>query len=261
MFVQNAMQDKTSRRLPAHVLRATGGSQPLTTALAKHGPGDGRDTPYHAGYWNDQSIGMLDYFFASNYQAAGATAGDGSNDVKDILVGRVQRGCRDAADQRDFRPGGRRHGTDRRGGQGRLLQRGRGQHQARSPRSSPTAATAATARPPLDASLTSIQQQWADGVTTMWQQSGSKPGHPSFLPGPRIPRGTWSTTGCSTTATRFPTNSSTAANFMNSDGSVKSTDEIAKDPKALAAYNAWLQDPAISAQQAPAVHQRSPAVR
>jgi len=40
-------------------------------------------------------------------------------------------------------------------------------------------------------------------------------------------------------------------NFMNSDGSMKSPDEIAKDPKALSAYNAWLQDPAISAQQGP----------
>ena len=40
-------------------------------------------------------------------------------------------------------------------------------------------------------------------------------------------------------------------NFMNSDGSIKPSDEIAKDPKALAAYNAWLQDPAISAQQGP----------
>ena len=39
--------------------------------------------------------------------------------------------------------------------------------------------------------------------------------------------------------------------FEGTELIVKSTDEIAKDPKALAAYNAWLQDPAISAQQGP----------
>ena len=39
--------------------------------------------------------------------------------------------------------------------------------------------------------------------------------------------------------------------FMNPDGTLKPADEIQKDPKALAAYNAWLQDPAVSNQVGP----------
>ena len=252
MFVQNAMRDKTSA---AYLLTYYGNwraSQPVDNLAVRDGapvPGDGPDTPAHAGYWHDQSTGMLDYFFASNYQAAGATAGDGS-DVKDILVGAFSAGSATLLTSVIFGPEA--------GAMELIGEAGKDAFSSAAEDSIKTITSqladggdGGDGPAPLDASLTSIQQQWADGVTTMWQQSGSKPGHPSFLPASTYPKGYVEYNGMQYNGDPLPYEQQYGGNFMNSDGSVKSTDEIAKDPKALAAYNAWLQDPAISAQQGP----------
>ena len=96
-----------------------------------------------------------------------------------------------------------------------------------------------------------MRQQWSDDVSTMWHQSGSTPGHPSFLPKSTYPQGYVEYNGVKYNGDPLPYEQQYGGNFMNSDGSIKPTDDIAKDPKSLAAYNAWLQDPAISAQQGP----------
>lgn len=249
MFVQDAMKDKTSAAFLLTYYGNWRASQPLDT-LANHGAGDGPDTPAHAGFWHDQSTGMLDYFFASNYQAAGATAGDGSSSVKDILIGAFSSGSAALLTSAMFGPEA--------GAMELIGEAGKDAFSSATEDSIKTITTKLAdgggngpGGKPLDENLTSIQQQWADGVTTMWQQSGSAPGHPSFLPKSKYPSGYVEYNGVQYNGDPLPYEQQYGGNFMNQDGSIKSMDDIAKDPKALAAYNAWLQDPAISAQQGP----------
>jgi hypothetical protein len=252
-FVQNAMRDKTSA---AYLLTYYGNwraSQPVDNLAVRNGvpiPGDGPDTPTHAGYWHDTSTGLLDYFFASNYQAAGSTAGNGDGGVKDILVGAFSAGSATLLTSVMFGPEA--------GAMELIGEAGKDAFSSAAEDSIKTITTkladggdGGDGPAPLDASLTSMQQQWSDGVTTMWQQSGSTPGHPSFLPKATYPQGYVEYNGVKYNGDPLPYEQQYGGSFMNSDGSIKSTDDIAKDPKSLAAYNAWLQDPAISAQQGP----------
>jgi len=247
-FVQDAMKDKTTA---AYLLTYYGNwrsGQPLDT-LAAHGAGDGPDTPANAGYWHDTSTGLLDYFFASNYQAAGATAGNDSNSVKDILVSAFSAGSAALLTSVVFGPEA--------GAMEMIGEAGKDAFTTSAEESIKTITTkladggGGDGPGNLDENLTNVQQKWSDGVNTMWQQSGSTPGHPNFLPKDKYPNGQVMYNGIPYNGDPLPYEQQYGGNFMNSDGSMKSPDEIAKDPKALSAYNAWLQDPAISAQQGP----------
>jgi len=244
MFVQDAMKDKTTAAYLVTYYSNWRHDIPDDT-LAKNGAGDGADTPLNAGYWNDSSIGMLDYFFASNYQAAGSTAGDDSG-VKDILISAFSAGGAALLTSAVFGPEA-----------GVMEMIGEAGKDAFSTGSEETIKSITTkladggdgdGPPPLTESLTKIQGEWADGVGDMWQQSGSTPGHPTFLDPKKYPSGYVEYNGVKYTGDPLSYEQQYGGDFMNSDGSIKSSDDIAKDPKALAAYNAWLQDPAISAQ-------------
>jgi hypothetical protein len=247
-FVQDAMKDKTTAAFLLTYYGNWRGSQPVDT-LAAHGAGDGPDTPAHAGYWHDTSTGLLDYFFASNYQAAGATAGNGSNSVKDILISAFSAGSAALLTSVVFGP---EAGPMEMIGEAGKDAFSTGAEESIKTMTAKLADGGSGGGPgTLDEHLVNIQQQWSDGVTTMWQQSGSTPGHPNFLPKGKYPNGQVMYNGLPYNGDPLPYEQEYGGNFMNSDGSIKSADELAKDPKALTAYNAWLQDPAISAQQGP----------
>jgi hypothetical protein len=198
---------------------------------------------------------LLDYFFASNYQAAGATAGNDSNSVKDILVSAFSAGSAALLTSVVFGPEA--------GAMEMIGEAGKDAFTTSAEESIKTITTkladggGGDGPGNLDGNLTNVQQKWSDGVNTMWHQSGSTPGHPDFLPKDKYPNGQVMYNGIPYNGDPLPYEQQYGGNFMDSDGSIKSPDDLAKDPKALSAYNAWLQDPAISAQQGPLFYTQS----
>ncbi len=91
-FVQEAMKDKTTAAYLLTFYSNWRTAQP-SDSLPTNGQGDGSNTPYDAGYWHDQSFGALDYFFASNYKAAGATAGDDGGGIVGVLRDALNSGA------------------------------------------------------------------------------------------------------------------------------------------------------------------------
>ena len=255
-FVQDAMKDKTTA---AYLLAYYGnwkGSQPLDT-LAKHGTGDNSMTPIQAGYWHDSSTGLLDYFFASNYQAAGATAGSGSASVKGILVDAFNAGTATLLTSVIFGPEAAPMELLGEAGKDAFSS---GTETAIGTITQKLADGGGDGGGPdgLDSNLTDIQSAWAGDVKTMWQQSGSKPGQPDFLAKSLYPKGYVEYNGKPYNGDPLPYEEqfSTAKDpkagyFMSSDGQIQSDEYIAAHPQARAAYNAWLKDPAVSAQQGP----------
>jgi hypothetical protein len=235
-FVQQAMKDKTSAAMLL-TYYANWDTQPMDN-IPKHGRGDNTDTPQHAGYWNDSSGGVLDYFFAANYKAAGATAGD-SGSIEGIFKDALTAGTATVLTSLVFGP---------EGGAMALLTEG-----AKDAFSSATESTLGdivdnfTADPQsdgtLDQDLTTIQGQWSKRVGIWWEQTGSTPGNPQF------PSTYYN--GLPYNGDPLPYEEQYGGYFMNSNGTLKSLSEIQSDPQKLAAYNAWLQDPAISAQMGP----------
>jgi hypothetical protein len=247
-FVQNAMQDKTAAAF-LMTSYANWRGQQTDDSLPSNGQGDGPSTPLYAGYWNDQSIGMLDYFFASNYQAAGHQAGEG-NDVLKTLLDAVNAGGATLLTSVAFGPeaGAAIITTDM------LVDAGKDAF------SSATETTLGKVTEPLAGSgdggpanasdaadkvfsdLTMIQRRWSNEVTTRWnasQQNAGTSGQVSTQDFPPV----WYN-GVQYTADPHQYEQQYGGTFLNANGTVM--DQSRMSPKALAAYNAWLQDPAIS---------------
>jgi hypothetical protein len=231
-FVQNAMEDKTAAAALLVFYANWKAQQPLDN-VAANGQGDGPDTPGHAGYWNDQSLGALDYFFASNYQAAGAKAGDSSSSVKDILFEALDAGGATLLTSVAFGP---------EAGAVELLADAGKDAFSSAVESSLGKLTGPLAEghdgnpsaSELAQQLTGVQERWSSLADNTWQQSGSQPGHVSAKSIPPV------------YYNGVQYEKQYGGSFLDSSGTVKPLDQIQQDPKALAAYNAWLTDPAIS---------------
>ena len=242
-FVQNAMQDKTAAAF-LMTSYANWRSQQTDDSLVSNGQGDGPSTPEHAGYWNDQSLGMLDYFFASNYQAAGHQAGEG-NAVLETLTDAFNAGAATLLTSVVFGPEAgaavitmdmvEDAGKDAFSSAaestlgkitGKLTDGGDG---------GPTNASDAANQ--VFGDITTIQGHWSSEVNTAWSQSVQNSSTTKDFPP------VWYN-GVQYTANPTQYEKQYGGTFLNSDGTVM--DQSQMSPKALAAYNAWLQDPAIS---------------
>jgi hypothetical protein len=260
-FVQNAMQDKTAAAF-LMTSYASWRSQQTDDSLVSNGQGDGPNTPGHAGYWNDQSLGMLDYFFASNYQAAGAQAGQG-NAVLDTLLEAVDAGGATLLTSVAFGPEagagvitmdviedwGKDAGKDAFSSATESTLGKLTDHLTDSGDGGPV--NASDAADQVFSDLTTIQGRWSSEVNNAWTQSVHNASTAKDFPP------VWYN-GVQYTADPHQYEQQYGGTFLNAEGTVM--DQSQMSPKAQAAYNAWLQDPAISsviAQRFSAVSQGS----
>jgi hypothetical protein len=244
-FVQNAMQDKTAAAFLMTSYASWRGQQ-ISDSVASNGQGDGKSAAAYAGYWNDQSIGMLDYFFASNYKAAGAQAGEGSKAVLATLTDALNAGAATLLTSVAFGPEA--------GAVELLADAGKDAFSSATETTlgkitgplteggDSGAANASDAASKVFSDLTTIQGRWSSTVTGAWNQSQQNGGTPGQV-NPRDFPSVWYN-GVQYTADPHQYEQQYGGNFLNSDGTVMDSSQLG--PKALAAYNAWLQDPAIS---------------
>jgi hypothetical protein len=246
-FVQNAMQDKTAAAF-LMTSYASWRSQQTDDSLVSNGQGDGPNTPGHAGYWNDQSLGMLDYFFASNYQAAGAKAGQG-NAVLDTLLEAVDAGGATLLTSVAFGPEagaglitmdviedwGKDAGKDAFSSAAESTLGKLTDHLTDSGDGGPVNASDAADK--VFSDLTTIQGHWSSEVNNAWTQSVQNSSTAKDFPP------VWYN-GVQYTADPHQYEQQYGGTFLNANGTVM--DQSQMSPKAQAAYNAWLQDPAIS---------------
>jgi hypothetical protein len=244
-FVQNAMQDKTAAAFLMTSYASWRGQQ-ISDSVASNGQGDGKSAAAYAGYWNDQSIGMLDHFFASNYKAAGAQAGEGSKAVLATLTDALNAGAATLLTSVAFGPEA--------GAVELLADAGKDAFSSATETTlgkitgplteggDSGAANASDAASKVFSDLTTIQGRWSSTVTGAWNQSQQNGGTPGQV-NPRDFPSVWYN-GVQYTADPHQYEQQYGGNFLNSDGTVMDSSQLG--PKALAAYNAWLQDPAIS---------------
>ncbi len=238
-FVQNAMQDKTAAAFLMTSYAQWRGQQ-TDDSLTSNGQGDGPDAADHAGYWNDQSIGVLDYFFASNYQAAGHQAGEGSNAVMETLTEAFNAGAATLLTSVAFGPEA--------GAVELLADAGKDAFSSAAEStlgkvtgpladSGGGAGNASDDADKVFSNLTTIQGKWSSDVTTAWNQSVQN--HSTATDFPQVYYN-----GAPYTGNPQQYEQQYGGNFLNSDGTVMDTSQM--NAKQLAAFNAWLQDPAIS---------------
>jgi hypothetical protein len=238
-FVQNAMQDKTAAAFLMTSYAQWRGQQ-TNDSLTSNGQGDGPKAGAGPGYWNDQSIGVLDYFFASNYQAAGAQAGQG-NAVLDTLMDAVDAGGATLLTSVAFGPEA--------GAVELLADAGKDAFSSAAestlgkitgPLADSGDGGARNASADADnvfSNLTTIQGKWSTEVTSAWDQSVQN--HSTATDFPQVYYN-----GVPYTGNPQQYEQQYGGNFLKSDGTVMDTSQM--NAKQLAAFNAWLQDPAIS---------------
>jgi hypothetical protein len=242
-FVQNAMQDKTAAAF-LMTSYASWRSQQVDDSLVSNGQGDGPGAAQRAGYWNDQSLGMLDYFFASNYQAAGHKAGEG-NTVLETLMEAVNAGGATLLTSVAFGPeaGAAVITMDMVEEAGKdafssAAESTLGKITAPITDGGDGGATnASDAADKVFSDLTTIQGHWSSEVNNAWTQSVQNASTAKDFPP------VWYN-GVQYTADPHQYEQQYGGTFLNSNGTVMDASQMS--PKALAAYNAWLQDPAIS---------------
>lgn len=230
-FVQEAMHDKTTA---AAMLAFYGGwvrqNEPVDWTQDP-------DVPTRQGFWNHTSLGYLNDFMAASYQAAGAPAGDSNTVISDIVAAggsafltglllgpeagvanALLEGTKDAFQETVYNGlstafGG---GPDTTGGNG------------------------------ATSDLTSAQAQW-DITVREW----ADPPNPAVPPGLK-PDGTAVTPvtymGQTYDGDVHAYEREYGGNFFDDQaGRLLALKTIQENPEALAAYNAWLQDPAVVA--------------
>ena len=238
-FVQNAMRDKDAAAFLMTFYANWSSAQPMNN-VPQDGAGDNPLTPQRAGYWPTSSLGLLDYFFASNYQAAGATAGDGGG-IKDTLISALSAGGATLLTSVVFGPeaGAFVITADMLKDAGKDVFSSAAEDTLKTIGGKLTEGGPDAGPDALDANLTNIQAQWSDAVGRTWRDSQSTPGHSNF---PAVQYN-----GVTYNGDPLTYEKQYGGYFMNADGTVKSS----MNAQELTAYNAWLQDPAVSSQVAP----------
>jgi hypothetical protein len=259
MFVQTSMKDQTAAAFLLTYYASWNADQKPDFLNTGGDAGDNANTPLNAGYWHNASLGALDYFFASNYAAATAGQPEEANKVTEIAVGAFSAGASALLTSALFGPEA--------GVMELLGEAGKDAFSSASEESLKTVlglladggddASDGSDAKKLDSGLTAAADRWSDAANNMWTQSGSAPGNPKFLVEAGYKQGYVEYNGVKWTGDPAPYEQQYGGSFLNADGSMKTTDEIQQDPKALAAYNAWLQDPAVSATLGPEFLSRS----
>ena len=223
-FMQLAMGDKTTSAQLMTFYATWRNQQPVDWK----GKGN-EDIPEKQGFWNDFSLGVMDDFMASHYQAAGAKAGDSSEKIAEIAASGGAAFLTSLA----FGP---------EAGVAEVLTEAasEGGKDAFQTAVEGTLSAAFKGDPEkpgnpdeLLAQLTGVPNTWEGTVRSWYSGSGSAPS---------IDKVTYNGTTYDGSPDIYE--KEYGGDFMD-NGQLKPLEEIQKDPKALAAYNAWLQDPAI----------------
>jgi hypothetical protein len=226
-FIEQAMQDKATS---AQIMAFYGAWYAKNYPQDDRGPGQAQ-VPGEQGFWNNASLGLLTDFMAHNYQVAGAPAG---NDSSDILKEVASAGGAAFLTSLAFGPEAGLATALVEGGKDAFqtaAEQGIQHAWPDSVQSSPNGDEALS-------QLTGVQTQWAQTVN--WWYNGS-PGNPQ--PPPTITPVSYM--GQTWTGDPNYYENKYGGTFINKSGQVEDPSQIANNPKALAAYNAWLQDPAI----------------
>jgi hypothetical protein len=245
MFMQDSMKDKTSAAALLTFYASWSNQQipdNLPTVNGVPMKGDKSLTPLQAGYWNDFSTGLLNYFFASNYQAAGKPAGDDGNAMLDLLKDAAAAGTATLVTSALFGPEAGAVELLGEAGKDAFSTTVEGSISTLTAKIGDGGEAPAEA---LDSGLVDIQQRWATNVMKDFTDGGGKPGAPG------VPPVYWEGTQYTGDPKGYQTQP--GSQFMDNDGRLLygSPEDWAKHPQALAAYNAWLRDPAISSMTGP----------
>jgi hypothetical protein len=240
-FLQVAMGDKTEAARLLTFYSAWRRSQPADWV-------NDPNAPLHQGLWNSASLGFMDDFIAANYQAAGAPAGDSGGQIAGVLAA----GGAAFLTALVFPEG------DAAVGLGALISAA-GSDAAKGAFEEAAKGTIEGTFPDgvePDAGkgdvgdLTNAQTK-LDWTIRQWENSGglNSKGIASIPPQDisTLPTGMPTTSDVHTYQQQYG-----GTFFDDKTGHLMPLDQIEKDPKALAAYNAWLQDPIVMYDNGPA---------
>jgi len=247
-FVQEAMKDKTTAAYLLTFYSNWRTSQP-SDSLPTSGQGDGSTTPYGAGYWHDQSFGALDYFFASNYKAAGATAGDDGGGIVGVLRDALNSGAGTLLASVAFsavagpEAGAALITTDMLTDAGEDAFSSVTESGLDSAENSIGQILASPAPAPDTADgvaqdLNSVQYLWSSKASQLWNEAVAAGPGGTAKDFPPVHYN-----GQPYTGDPKQYEQEYGGTFLEANGTIKPTDQM--NAQALAAYNAWLQDPAI----------------
>jgi hypothetical protein len=223
-FIEEAMRDKTTAAQLLTFYSSWAYGQPIDDR------GRGLEqVPQNQGFWNDSSLGLLNDFMARSYQGAGAPAGDSSDTIAEIaaaggsafltsLVFGPEAGVADA-----------------------LLEGGKDAFQTATEQTLTAAWPGGVDSSPNGSEalsqLTGVQLQWA-GTVNRWYNGAPGQDQPPPDIDPVQYMGQTYTGDPAAYERQY-------GGYFIKDGKIPDPAAIAENPQALAAYNAWLQDPAI----------------
>jgi hypothetical protein len=246
-FMQNAMQDKTSSAELLAYLASWMGSKP-TDNLPVYGAGDDENSPYGPGAWNGFSEGLVKYFVVSNYVQAGAAAGTSGASVLGILEDLFADAAPAVAATVFFGP---EAGTVT-----ELIENSADAAGTTALEDVGTSAlndimsSASSQSNPDVSALMGVGGQWQSSVTGQWGNLMERINATSIKQVvDAIPVQHYNGTVFTGNPEQYE--QKYGGNFMRPDGNFLPLSEIEANPKALAAFNAWLKDPAIVALVAP----------
>ena len=222
-FMQLAMGDKTTSAQLMVFYATWRNQQPVDWR------GSGKeDIPEQQGFWNNFSLGEMDDFMASHYQAAGAKAGNSSEKIAEIaasaggafltsLVFGPEAGVAEVLTEAATEA---KKDAFQTAVEGTLSQAFKGDPEK------------PDAPDELLQQLISVPGGW-EGTVRQWYGNSLPP----------IDKVAYNGTTYTGDPGRYE--QQYGGQFVDPNGQLMPLEEIQKDPKALAAYNAWLQDPAV----------------
>ncbi len=220
-FVAEAMRDKTTAAELLTYYSAWAHGQPHDSYPSQ---GGGPSVPLDQGFWNDASLGMLRDFMAHDYQLAGAPAGESTGSIAGIAAA----GGSAILTSLVFGP---------EVGLGEILaEGGKDAFQAAAEADLNTVFSSGDPRPVNDSALeqlTGIQQNWSQ-IVSDWYNAGNRAAATTYM--------NQSYNGDPATYISQFSNLGKNANFIQ-NGQIMNPAQM--NPYQLAAFNEWLQDPAI----------------
>jgi hypothetical protein len=220
-FMAEAMRDKTTAAELLTYYSSWARSQPHDSYPSE---GGGPSVPLDQGFWNDASLGMLRDFMAHDYQLAGAPAGQSTGSIADIAAA----GGSAILTSLVFGP---------EAGLGEILaEGGKDAFQAAAEADLNTVFSSGDPQPVNDPALqqlTGIQQNWSQ-IVSDWYNAGNRATATPYL--------NQSYNGDPATYISQFSNLGKNANFIQ-NGQIMNPAQM--NPYQLAAFNEWLQDPAV----------------